>query len=200
MRTHTHARHSSQYLTTGNTEFPRRTISSHYMCLFWHTLYVAKHATTSDTLSIACISKRKRMRVKDFIILCTNLTVIHSSNLLHPLIDVLHWYTVKYYKIRGSGPLVPSIFFYSGAPLFFFLGDGSECEHEKTDRRRTKRGRVFDTMRIAPPHCRDFTIDLQQSWSINRKIGDRQCTYYLIVHALTVADCFFFVAATIRPQ
>ena len=28
------------------------------------------------------------------------MTVIHSSNLLHPLIDVLHWYTVKYYEIK----------------------------------------------------------------------------------------------------
>ncbi len=35
---------------------------------------------------------------KRLIILCTNLTVIHSNNLLHPLLDVLHWYTVKYYK------------------------------------------------------------------------------------------------------
>jgi hypothetical protein len=30
MRTHMHARHSSQYLTTGNREFPRRAITSHY--------------------------------------------------------------------------------------------------------------------------------------------------------------------------
>ena len=50
------------------------------------------------------------------------------------------------------------------------------------------------------PHRRDFTIDLQQCWSINRKIGDSQCTYYLIVRALAVADYCFFVAATIRPQ
>ena len=92
---------------------------------------------------------------------------------------------------RGSGPFVPSIFLFCRAALFFW-GGGSECEHQKTDRRRTKRGRVFDTMRIAPPHCRNFTIDLQQCWSINRKISNRQCTYYLIVRALTVADCVFF--------
>ena len=66
MRTHTHARQSSQYLTTGNTEFPRRAITSHYIVPFLaHTLHVAKHATTSDTLSIACISKRETMGVKD---------------------------------------------------------------------------------------------------------------------------------------
>jgi len=65
---------------------------------------------------------------------------------------------------------------------------------------RTKRGHFFDTMRIAPPHRCDFMIDLQQCWSINRKIGDRQCTYYLIVRALTVADCCFLVAATIWTQ
>jgi hypothetical protein len=38
MRTHTHARHSSQYLTTGNTEFPLKAITSHYTVPFWHTL------------------------------------------------------------------------------------------------------------------------------------------------------------------
>jgi hypothetical protein len=97
------------------------------------------------------------------------------------------------FNSRGSGPFVPSIFFYSGVPLFFFWGESGECEHQKTDRRRTKRGRVFDTMRINPPHRRDFTIDLQKCWLINRKIGDRQCTYYLIVRALTVTDCCFFL-------
>jgi hypothetical protein len=91
---------------------------------------------------------------------------------------------------RGSGPFVPSIFFYSGAPLFFFWG---ECKHQKTDRRRTNRVRFFVKMIIAPPHRRDFTIDLQQRWSINRKIGDCQCTYYLIVRALTVAVLLFFL-------
>jgi hypothetical protein len=44
-------------------------------------------------------------------------------------------------------------------------------------------------MIIAPPH---FMIDLQQRWPINREIGNRQCTYYLIVCALTIADFFFF--------
>ena len=76
--------------------------------------------------------------------------------------------------VRGSGPFVPSIFFILARRSFF------------------KRGRVLDKMIIDPPHRRDFTIDLQQCWSINRKIGDRQCTYYLIVRALTVADCCFF--------
>ena len=43
----------------------------------------------------------------------------------------------------------------------------------------------FDQDDNPPPHRRDFPIDLQQHWSINRKIGDRM--YYLIVRALTVA-------------
>jgi hypothetical protein len=60
------ARHSSECLTTGNMEFPRRTITSHYVVpLLAHIPHVAKHATTSDTSSIACISKRETMRVKD---------------------------------------------------------------------------------------------------------------------------------------
>jgi hypothetical protein len=87
--------------------------------------------------------------------------------------------------------------------IYFWAGDlifRRAKTPQKTDRRRTKRGQFFDTMRITPSHHHDFTIDLQQCWSINRKIGNRQCTYYLIVHALTVTDCCFFVAATIRPQ
>jgi hypothetical protein len=56
-------------------------------------------------------------------------------------------------------------------------------------------------MRIAPPpphHC-EFIIDLQQCWSINRKIGDRQCTYYLNVRALTVTDRIFFCSCHHSP-
>ena len=46
-------------------EFPCRAITSHYIMPFLaHTQHVAKHATTSDTLSIACISKRETMGVK----------------------------------------------------------------------------------------------------------------------------------------
>jgi hypothetical protein len=47
-------------------EFPRRAITSHYVVPFLaHIPYVAKHTTTSDTSSIACISKHKTMGVKD---------------------------------------------------------------------------------------------------------------------------------------
>ena len=47
-------------------EFPCRAITSHYIVSFLaHTPHVAKHATTSDTLSIACLSKRETMGVKD---------------------------------------------------------------------------------------------------------------------------------------
>jgi hypothetical protein len=46
-----------------------------------------------------------------------------------------------------------------------------------------------------PPHRRDFPIDLQQHWSINRKIGDHM--YYLIVRALTVVVLLFFLCAAL---
>jgi len=48
-------------------------------------------------------------------------------------------------------------------------------------------------MRIAPPHRRDFMIDLQQRWSINRKIGDRQGMSNCFQHALTIAVLLFFL-------
>jgi hypothetical protein len=44
-----------------------------------------------------------------------------------------------------------------------------------------------------PPHRCYFPIDLQQHWLINQKIGDRQCTYYLIVRLLTVVVLLFFL-------
>jgi hypothetical protein len=79
-------------------------------------------------------------------------------------------------------------FFFILARRYFFSGGESPKNRQTPNKERPS----FDTTRIAPPHRRDFTIDLQQCWSINRKIGDRQCTYYLIVRALTVADCCFF--------
>ena len=105
--------------------------------------------------------------------------------------------------IRGSGPFIPSIFF-SDAPFFpfFFCSDGNRGnrgigEHPKTDRRqtkrRTKRGPFFAKMMIPPPHRHNFSIDLQQRWTINWRTGNRQCTYYLIVRALTVAVLLFFL-------
>jgi hypothetical protein len=88
-------------------------------------------------------------------------------------------------------------FFFSGAPLFQFFLFWRELRTPKNrlDRRQTKRGPFFAKMIIPPPHHRDFPIDLQQRWSINRKIGDRQCTYYSIVRALTVAVLLFFLKA-----
>jgi hypothetical protein len=57
MHTSTHARHSSEGLTTGNMEFPCRAITSHDIVPFLaHTLHMA---------SIACITKRETMGVKD---------------------------------------------------------------------------------------------------------------------------------------
>jgi hypothetical protein len=83
----------------------------------------------------------------------------------------------------------PKSFFLGGNPSFF----EAQKNTKKTDRRGTKRGPFFDTMRITPPHHRNFTIDLQRRWSINRKIGDRQGMSNCFRHALTIANLFFFV-------
>ncbi len=57
----------------------------------------SKFATTSLRYMCVMFCLSGQVSTKR-IILCTNLIVIHSSNLLHPLINVLHWYTVKYSK------------------------------------------------------------------------------------------------------
>ena len=47
-------------------EFPRRAITfSFYRAFLAHSSHVAKHATISDTSSIAYTSERETMRVKD---------------------------------------------------------------------------------------------------------------------------------------
>ena len=43
-------------------------------------------------------------------------------------------------------------------------------------------------------------IDLQQRLLIYREIGDRQCTNYLCVRVLTIADCCFFEGAAFWVQ
>jgi len=56
-------------------------------------------------------------------------------------------------------------------------------------------------MRIAPPpHRRDFTIDLQRRWSINRKIGDCHRMLNLFQHAVTIAVLLFFFVAAVRGR
>ena len=95
---------------------------------------------------------------------------------------------------RGSSPNLP-------AKKFFWAGDllfRSAKNTQKTDRRRTKRGPFFTTMRIAPPHRRDFMIDLQRHWSINRKIGDRHRMLNLFQHAVTIAVLLFFCSRCAR--
>jgi len=80
------ARHSSECLTSGNMEFPCRAITSHYVMPFLaHIPYVATHTTTSNNRVSHAYQNVKQWEKKTPIILCTNLTVIHSSNLLHPL-------------------------------------------------------------------------------------------------------------------
>jgi hypothetical protein len=46
-------------------------------------------------------------------------------------------------------------------------------------------------MEISPPHDCKIPFSFQQRWLINSLIGNRQCTYYLIVRALTISIfCF----------
>ena len=98
--------------------------------------------------------------------------------------------SLQFMPVGGPAQVFPPNSFFFGREAYFFQ---SSKNTQKTDRRRTKRGSFFDTMRISPPHHCNFTIDLQRCWLINRKIGDCQCTYYLIVRALTVAFLLFLL-------
>ncbi len=91
---------------------------------------------------------------------------------------------------RGSSTSLPANNFFFGRENYFFQ---STKNTQKTDRRRTKRGPFFTTMRIAPPHRRDFPIDLQRPCLINRKIGDRHRMLNLFQHAVTIAFLLFFL-------
>jgi hypothetical protein len=88
----------------------------------------------------------------------------------------------------------PKRFFWGGRPLF-----PKRKKHSKNRQTPNKERPFFSTkMRIAPPHCRDFRIDLQRPWTINRRIGDRQGMSNCFRHALTIAVLlFFFVAAVL---
>jgi hypothetical protein len=91
---------------------------------------------------------------------------------------------------RGSGPSLP-------AKKIFFGRETTFSEAQKTPKKQTdaeQREALFSTkMRIAPPHRRNFTIDLQWPWTINRKIGDRQGMSSCFRHALTIAVLLFFL-------
>jgi hypothetical protein len=79
--------------------------------------------------------------------------------------------------------------------VFFWAGDllfGSAKKHPKNRQTPNKERPFFDTMRIAPPHRHNFTIDLQRRWLINCKIGDRQGMSNCFRHALTIAVLLFF--------
>ncbi len=103
-------------------------------------------------------------------------------------------------KLGGPVHSFPPFLFFFGAPLFpLFFCSGGNRKHPKLpkdskNRQMPNKERPFFRQDDIPPppHHRDFPIDLQQRWSINRKIGYCQCTYYLIVRALTIADCGFF--------
>ncbi len=102
----------------------------------------------------------------------------------------------KWFPSRGSSPSLPANkFFLVGRPNF------SKGQNPPKNRQTPNKERlIFWHDENCPPPLSRLYDWLQQCWSINRKIGDHQCTYYLIVRALTVADCCFFVVATILPQ
>ena len=89
---------------------------------------------------------------------------------------------------RGSSPNLPANTFFGGGRPNFLKGPNPPKNRLTPIKERL----IFWQNENCPPHRCEFTIDLQQCWSINRKIGNRQCTYYLIVGALTVTDCCFF--------
>ncbi len=68
--------------------------------------------------------------------------------------------TVSVGNSRGSSTSLPTNKFFFGRDTYFFQ---SAKNTQKADRRRTKRGPFFTTMRITPPHRRNFPIDLQRT-------------------------------------
>jgi len=65
---------------------------------------------------------------------------------------------------RGSSPSLPANNFFSGGRPNFSMHQNPQKNRQMLNKERP----IFDTMRIAPPHRRNFTIDLQRRWSINR--------------------------------
>ena len=62
--------------------------------------------------------------------------------------------------------------------IFVLAGKANTQKQTDAEQSSNKERPFFQQDENPPPHRRDFTIDLQQRWSINRKIGDRHCTYY----------------------
>jgi len=72
-------------------------------------------------------------------------------------------------SLRG-GPVhsFPPFIFFWRTPFSYFFCSGGNCEHPKTDRRRTKRGPLFAKMIIPPPLVAIFRLI---SSSAGRSIG-----------------------------
>jgi len=98
-------------------------------------------------------------------------------------------------KLGGPVHSFPPFIFLARPFFLFFVLAGKANTQKQTDaeQRSNKERHFFRQDDNPPPHHHDFLIDLQQRWSINWKIGDRQCTYYSIVRALTVAVLLFFL-------
>jgi hypothetical protein len=94
---------------------------------------------------------------------------------------------------RGSGPFVPSIYFFLTGNIVCFGRPNSILHNQIPDRQATNRVQFFNTMKFPPPpnDCK-IPISFQRRWLINSSIDNPQCMFYLIVHALTIANfCFF---------
>jgi hypothetical protein len=51
-----------------------------------------------------------------------------------------------------------------------------------------------------PPHGHKISISVQLRWCNNSLFGDHQCTYCLIVHALTISNFGFLVALAVLTK
>jgi hypothetical protein len=86
---------------------------------------------------------------------------------------------------------VPAIFLFWQETFSFSGWPNSISPNQKLDRQATNSFQFLDTMEIAPPHDCKILFSFQRRWLINSLIGDCQCTYYLIVRALTISIfCF----------
>jgi len=71
---------------------------------------------------------------------------------------------------RGSSTSLPPNIFGGAGDLLF----PKRRKHPKNRQTPNKERPFFHHDENRPPHCHEFTIDLQRRWSINGKIGDRQ--------------------------
>jgi hypothetical protein len=93
--------------------------------------------------------------------------------------------------IGGPAHSFPSFFLFWWEAEENFLFWPSPNSFFPTNRPAPNSRQFFDTMEIAPPHDREIAFSFQRRWLLNSLISDHQCTYFLIVRALTISNfCF----------